>query len=74
MSANISFDGFTAGVLLSAAQQPNSRNDIYNLFKSLQNADDSAPAPEIVEYIEARIGKPCTIKLASHRGCGSGCQ
>lgn len=72
MSANSSFDGFTAGVLLSATQQSSNREDVYKLFKSLQNADAGPPEPDIVKFIEARIGKSCTIKYASHKGVVTG--
>jgi hypothetical protein len=72
MSANNSFDGFTAGVLLSAAQNPSNHDSVYKLYKSLQNAGDAAPAPEIVSFIEAKIGMPCTIKLTSHKGIVKG--
>lgn len=68
MTDNASFDGFTAGVLLAAAQNPNARDSVYDLYKSLQNAGDAAPAPEIVKFIEDRIGKPCKVKSTSHIG------
>lgn len=68
MSINNSFDGFTAGALLSAAMQPGNQDEVYNLYKSLKNNSDGPPAPDVISFIEARIGKQCEVAHASHRG------
>lgn len=67
----MSFDGITAGMLLQAAQNGSSHDDIYKLYKDLQG-DKDAPTPEVIELVTSWIGRKCNIKYTSHVGVVSG--
>ena len=61
----MSFDGITAGMLLQAANNGSSHDDIYKLYKDLQGNKD-APTPEVIELVTSWIGRKCKIKYTSH--------
>lgn len=63
----MSFDGITAGLLLQAANNGASQEDVYKLYKDLQGNKD-APAPEVIELVTSWIGRACKIKHTSHTG------
>ncbi len=61
----MSFDGITAGMLLQAANNGSSHDDIYKLYKDLQGNKD-APTLEVIELVTSWIGRKCKIKYTSH--------
>jgi hypothetical protein len=61
----MSMDGITAGVLLQAALNGTSHDEIYKLYKDLQGERD-APTPEVIELVTNWIGRTCKIKYTSH--------
>lgn len=67
----MSMDGITAGILLQAASNGSSQEDIYKLYKDLQGNKD-APAPEVIELVTSWIGRECKIKCTSHTGVITG--
>lgn len=67
----MSMDGITAGLLLQAAQNGSSHDDIYNLYKNLQGERD-APTPEVIELVTSYIGRKCKLKYTSHVGIVKG--
>lgn len=64
----MSMDGFTAGVLLQAAIEGNSPDQVADLYKSLKGTGDGPPSPQVVELVTSWIGKPCKVKHTSHLG------
>lgn len=67
----MSFDGVTAGLLLQAASNGASQDDVYKLYKDLQG-DRDAPAPEVIELVTSWIGRKCKVKYTSHTGVVKG--
>ena len=67
----MTFDGVTAGLLLQAANNGSSQEDVYKLFKDLQGEKD-APTPEVIELVTSWIGRTCKIKYTSHTGIITG--
>ncbi len=63
----MSMDGITAGLLLQAAQNGSSQDDVYKLYKDLQGNKD-APTPEVIELVNSWVGRTCKIKWTSHIG------
>ncbi|NTV78158.1 MAG: hypothetical protein HGA25_03190 [Clostridiales bacterium] len=63
----MSMDGITAGLLLQAASNGNSQEDVYKLYKDLQG-DKDAPTPEVIELVTSWIGSKCKILHTSHIG------
>lgn len=63
----MSMDGITAGILLQAAQNGSSQDDVYKLYKDLQGERD-APTPEVIELVTSWIGRECNVKYTSHKG------
>lgn len=67
MSNEQSMDGFTAGVLLQTAMNGSNSDDIYKIYKDLQE-DKDALTPEVIELVNSWKDKTCNIKFTSHKG------
>ena len=65
-------DGFTAKVLLEAAQNNiangKSNDGIIDFAKALNKDAPNPPTQEVIDLVTSWIGKPCKVKYTTHRG------
>ena len=61
-------DGFTAGVILTAAQLGGDSDQLATLVKELKGSESNGPTMEAREFVSNNLGKACKILHTDHEG------
>ena len=68
----MSIDSHTAGLLLKCLEKenntPETQDDVYKLYKEMNENQRGGPTPEAIAFVEQNINKPCKVNHTDYEG------